>query len=211
MNVRHAGLFFFILLLALSGCSHSLSQKQQSEMESLYTTCLTCHSNKEMQRGPVLDGLDAFYIEMQLGKFKAKVRGDNAENRQEYLMGSAMDLMNKDEIRQMSLYIASLEIKPYIKTVEGNIAAGKTLYEKQCMSCHGQKAEGRKLLKTGSLAVLEDWYLMLQLKQFKLGQRGYHVDDVAGKRMQDIVKEITIDDLNDVVAYIGETFGKQIE
>ena len=43
--------------------------------------CMICHSTREMQRGPVLDGLPAWYLEAQLKKFQTGQRGKNPKTR----------------------------------------------------------------------------------------------------------------------------------
>src|SRR5262245_33963904 len=52
----------------------------------IYEACLLCHSTREMQRGPVIDGLPAWYAKDQLLKFHRGVRGKNPENKSEALM-----------------------------------------------------------------------------------------------------------------------------
>jgi len=48
--------------------------------------CMVCHSTREMQRGPVLDGLPEWYLAEQLRNFKSGHRGKNPANRAEALM-----------------------------------------------------------------------------------------------------------------------------
>ena len=43
--------------------------------------CMVCHSTREMQRGPVLDGLPEWYLTEQLRNFKSGHRGKNPSNR----------------------------------------------------------------------------------------------------------------------------------
>lgn len=206
-------LLWIVALAALSiaaGCSHSLSPQRRSEIAALYKNCTVCHGHQKVQRGPIIDGLDAFYVEAQLQKFKSRVRGENPDHEQEQLMASVMDLLkDADEIRDISIFIGSLEPQPYRRTVVGNAGPGKTIYLEKCASCHGKKAEGKKLLKTGSLALLEDWYILNQLRQFATGLRGGHVSDEDGQRMAEAVMGMTEEQFRDVTAYIGETFGNQ--
>jgi cytochrome c553 len=50
-----------------------ISDKQRGE--ALVAECLLCHSNKEAQRGPVLHGMETWYLMDQLEKFRSGVRG----------------------------------------------------------------------------------------------------------------------------------------
>jgi cytochrome c oxidase subunit 2 len=196
----------------MAGCSHKLTPQRRAEMTALYTNCTACHGHQQVQRGPILDGLDASYVETQLIKFKTKVRGTHPGNEPEQLMASVMDLLKDDaEVRDMSFYIASLVPKPYTRTVVGDSRKGQTIYDAQCASCHGKRAEGKRLLKTGSLAVLEDWYVLQQLTQFQAGRRGYHKLDDSGRQMAEALKGLDTDELRDIVVYIGERFGHQHE
>jgi cytochrome c553 len=51
--------------------------------------------------------------------------------------------------------------------------------------------------------VQEDWYLMDQLRKFKMDWRGYDPADVEGNLMRNIAKIYSINDLKDIVAYIA--------
>src|ERR1041384_6737959 len=42
----------------------------------IFASCLLCHSTKEMQRGPIVAGLPAWYSELQLRKFAEGVRSE---------------------------------------------------------------------------------------------------------------------------------------
>ena len=54
---------------------------------------------------------------------------------------------------------------------------------------------------------LEDWYMLEQLKKFKLGLRGANLQDVEGMTMRPIVLATLPDEqaMKDVVAYIRQT------
>ena len=43
--------------------------------ETLVAECMLCHSNKEAQRGPILHGMEMWYLMDQLEKFRSGVRG----------------------------------------------------------------------------------------------------------------------------------------
>ena len=64
-----------------------LGISDQQRGEALVAECLLCHSNKEAQRGPILHGMETWYLMDQLEKFRSGVRGKLASNRSEYLMG----------------------------------------------------------------------------------------------------------------------------
>ena len=58
----------------------------ESEMMVKVQECRVCHGTQEAQRGPILDGMEYWYLSEQLQKFHAGIRGQNPQNRSEYLM-----------------------------------------------------------------------------------------------------------------------------
>jgi cytochrome c oxidase subunit II len=85
----------------------------------------------------------------------------------------------------------------------GDAAAGQPLYA-VCAACHGAQGEGNRQLNAPKLAGQENWYLQRQLKYFKQGVRGTHVEDVYGKTMAPMAATL-VDDaaIGNISAYIG--------
>ena len=59
----------------------SLPSKERAD--ALVAECMVCHSNQEAQRGPVIHGMETWYLLDQLEKFRSGVRGKFASNRSE--------------------------------------------------------------------------------------------------------------------------------
>jgi cytochrome c553 len=192
-------------IFLISGCSKeaALTEEEFAKAETVFNdSCLICHSSQEMQRGPIVDGLPAWYSQAQLKKFRDGIRGQNPENRSELLMGSTRDLFDDDEsIRLLSQYISQLTPKPHIKVVRGNAERGHLIYG-TCLLCHGAYGQGNERLRSPPLNMLEDWYLLDQLRKFASGKRGYHPEDPYGIQMAYSLKGFSDQDLKDVVAYI---------
>jgi len=198
-----------VLLLVgclLVGCTQFPSPAPRTT-SSLYQDCLLCHSNREVQRGPILDGQQSHYLLRQLQKFKQGQRGRNSAHRQEALMGAASDELATADLERIADYLASLPPQPYQPSVKGDATKGKVIYEGNCLPCHGPRAAGSAEFKTGSLAVCEDWYLISQLRHFKNGRRGVHPDDGEGRLMAEQLSSLDDRALLDVVAYISSEFG----
>jgi cytochrome c oxidase subunit II len=171
----------------------------------IYETCRLCHSTKEMQRGPILDGLPAWYVMRQLEKFREGVRGANPANRSEALMGATQSvLQNDEEIRRVAEFISSLPPPAHLATVRGDVRRGKGIYL-VCLPCHGDRAQGNPAVKAPPLYPQEDWYLMDQLRKFKAAQRGVDPRDAEGRIMQQMVSALAPQDLHDVVRYLKVT------
>ena len=190
--------------------SNPLSNAQRGE--ALVAECLLCHSNQEAQRGPVLHGMDNWYLLDQLEKFRSGVRGKKASNRSEYLMGvGARKIQDDYELAYVANWFAEQAPLPAIRTVEGDLVEGKVFYEQRCVSCHGENGEGNRLVNAPSLTRLEGWYFYEQMKKFRSGERGYHAYDVGGQAMALASKEISDRNLRNVVAYSVDKFGPKEE
>ncbi len=200
----------------LGGCATtpapSISpQKQPTTVRSggeIFTSCLLCHSTREMQRGPIIDGLPAWTVELQLKKFRDHIRGSNPANKSELLMGAGESILQDDEeIRRVAEHIASLPPQAHLLTVRGDKNRGKLIYL-QCANCHGFKGEGKLESKSPPLNTLEDWFQLDQLRKFKSGLRGKHPQDAEGNAMRLAVQGLSDDDLKNVTRYIAEDLAK---
>ena len=195
-------LFTFILLLSfLVSCQRQVPPSPQAQ--ATLNQCMLCHDNKEMQRGPILDGLQEDYMLRQISKFKSGQRGAHKYDHQGELMATASKDLDATEVEEAVALMARLKPRNYLRTVKGDIKSGQQIYQSQCISCHGEQAEGLKQFKTASLAILEDWYLLSQLRNYKSGRRGYHELDSDGQAMRAIVTPLSDQQLKNVVEYIS--------
>ncbi len=74
--------------------------------------------------------------------------------------------------------------------------AGLELY-KQCIPCHGDKAEGKVALKAPRLSGQYDWYLLKQLKDMK----GEKIRKNAA--MTSILSKLSESDMENLASYIS--------
>lgn len=184
------------------GSDKAATNAVTASAEHLYQPCLLCHSTKEMQRGPVLNGLPAWYVEDQIKKFRDGVRGSNSENRAAVLMAEATPRsLASEDISMLARHISSLPVPPHLKSVNGDVESGRRLYF-MCAPCHGDRGQGNTAVKGPPLDVQEDWYLLDQLRKFKAGLRGDHPEDIEGQAMAGVMSALDDRHLRDVVAYI---------
>lgn len=201
---------FGLSVLCTIGCQKQTSKTEVTEPNSLgmavntLQACKLCHSNREMQRGPVLDGMEEWYLLDQLQKFKTGLRGQQDSNRAEILMATAMKDVSPDPETLLSLAqaFATLPPQPSLTTIKGNAERGQQLYQ-SCANCHGVDAKGKPEVKAPGLLIQEDWFLLDQLRKYKLGLRGTHPEDSFGTVMAAAVKDWPDKDLKDIVVYLN--------
>ena len=193
-----------LILLSLS-CSMANTDKYEeldNRVQTVVNHCKTCHSTKEMQRGPLLEGLEVWYMEETLESFKSGIRGGNKEDIQGQLMYSAVkDLPEEDIIAAVKWFAGQPrpEIKAFIK---GDVKAGQKLYKEACFGCH-EHTMGKLFSRSPDLYKLEDWYIFQQLRGFKSKIRGSHPEDSHGLSMQGAAQNLSVQDMKNVAAYLA--------
>jgi cytochrome c oxidase subunit 2 len=203
--------YFFpalLLLAVLGGCTttEQAGTATRPPLAERAASCMLCHSGKESQRGPILNGVDVWYLEAQLGKFKKGIRGHNPTNRTEQLMASTMDLiLTKKDIKELARYMHAQEAVLLPAIIKGDAEKGARIYGAHCVNCHGEGGEGKRILKSPPLVYFEDWYIYAQLQKFKSGRRGGHEDDKTGQTMAASVQALSIEELRDVSVYIRQS------
>ncbi len=71
------------------------------------------------------------------------------------------------------------------------MAAGGDLFGSVCAQCHGPQGQGNEQLKAPSIAGRPAWYVMQQLRNFRMGRRGSHPSDAQGLLMAPIAKQLS--------------------
>ena len=81
----------------------------------------------------------------------------------------------------------------------GSLEYSQQLYD-GCVQCHGENGEGNPAVGAPAIAGLTHWYVKRQLRNFQKGYRGWHAEDLAGKRMVPMAKALKTDENLDLVA-----------
>ena len=90
----------------------------------------------------------------------------------------------------------------------GDVQRGKEKY-KVCVSCHGDKGEGKKISNAPRISGQQSWYIARQLNNYKQGIRGAHPNDITGMQMRSMSRTLYTDkDIEDIVAYIDTLDGR---
>jgi uncharacterized protein len=202
------------VLVALLGFGCAPPSGGPAKGAVLYTNCTPCHGedgagNTEITV-PAIAGQEAVYVATQLRNFKTKVRGGHAADKNGLRMRPMAQVMESEaDVVAVAEYVASL--KPVVPkvTVKGNAKKGAAHFA-ACAACHAADGSGSPALKAPSLRNTNDWYLLMQLRNFKSGARGASPKDVGGAQMRPFSLTLPDDQaMRDVIAYITSLSRKE--
>jgi cytochrome c oxidase subunit 2 len=173
----------------------------------VYQLCAACHGSvgegSRRYGAPAIGGLEPWYVEAQLAKFKDGTRGFRPEDAAGLQMRPmARALVTEVDVRAVAAYVATLRPDAPAPTLTGDAARGRVAYA-ACTGCHGDRGQGQQAVGAPRLTRQADWYLAAQLEKFRQGLRGTHPNDAAGTQMRAMA--MTLADAQavlDVVAYI---------
>jgi cytochrome c oxidase subunit 2 len=154
---------------------------------------------------PALAHQEAWYLEQQLNNYRAGLRGVHPDDTYGAQMAPmSKTLANEEAVKAVVAYIRTLPGKKPELTVEGDVDKGKEYYNMICAACHGNRAQGNEPLHSPALLGTNDWYLLRQTNNFRLGIRGTHEQDTYGSQMHTIAKDIPDEETaRNIVAYIN--------
>jgi len=177
---------------------------------NLFAPCIACHGSKgegnPSLNAPAIAGQDAAYLERQLRNFRSDVRGTHkSDTLGAQMRVFALALGDDAAITKIARFVAGLPKTVNATPARGNLHNGKNLYNGNCGTCHGGKAEGNPALKSPRLAGLDAAYLKRQFAHFRDGVRGTNSQDVPGRQMAMMAKTLPNErDLDDVIAFIHQ-------
>ncbi len=168
-------------------------------------TCAACHGadgNSSNPMWPKLAEQHALYLERQLKLFKQGLRPATT------MAGMAAPLSEQD-MADLAAYFESQKRKPGMAD-EALVELGRRVYHggnlkthvPACAACHGPVGEGNPLSKYPSLASQHATYVEERLKAFRAGETWGDADDVNGKIMADVAKNMTDEEIKAVSSYI---------
>lgn len=200
---------FAIAILSATGLGCSAKETNTAERgKVLYGYCNQCHQSagqgSQLAQAPNIAGLESWYVEGQLVKFRDGIRGAHPDDVEGLKMRPmARTVAATADLQAVAAYVASLPPAPAEPTLEADPERGRALFQTSCVSCHGDKAQGNKALGAPALAGRDDWYLVRQLEKFRSGVRGGNPADVTGGQMRAMALTIPDDRaVRDVAAYL---------
>ena len=210
MALKRRQLAIDVLIVAACGCAPPMALAQEDGRgAALFDLCAQCHGpdagGHRVYLAPAIAGLSEWYLTAQLNKFRSGLRGTHFDDLSGMRMRPMALTLEKDEdVEIVAKYVAGLPAThPAPEVTGGDPAKGQPLYA-TCLACHGAKGEGMQALNAPSLANRSDWYLLDQLKKFKVGVRGTDPRDPSAIMMRPMAMVLADEQaMKDVIAYIG--------
>jgi len=215
---RHAGAKFFAVFYALALCwpGFEANAADPERAKELMGVCASCHGEfgQGGSRGeyPRLAGQSDKYLASQLQSFRARKR----INIPMFPYTEERELSDED-VRAIAEYLSAIKLPTtpptfkghedaltrlqmmekvmIVPRVEGDIANGGKIYQKECASCHAKDGRGR-----GSFPMLVGQYsnyLQKQASSYLKGERAHDEEDSRG-----ILAELKDTDIRDILAYL---------
>lgn len=176
--------------------------------EALFGLCASCHggdaAGNQVYLAPAIAGMDQWYIEAQLQNFRSGLRGTHPGDVGGMRMRPmSLTLRTDSDVQAVAAYVASLpRVSPAPSVAGGDPARGQALYV-TCGACHGVNGEGNQQLNGPALTSLDDWYLLEQMRKYRMGARGGNLANPNGLLMRPMALALIGDQaMKDVVAYI---------
>ena len=207
---RIAAFAFLLLLIAglnLTGCGFGGTDAATRGRE-VFETCVPCHnsdgSGNASIGAPNIAGMKEWYVEEELDKFRAGVRGMQFSDVEGMKMRPmALSVTSEDDVKAVSRYVETMPPVPHTTTLPGDAKAGEAIFA-TCAACHGDNGAGNPDLKAPRIAGVDDWYLAAELRKFRSGVRGTNPKDAEGRLMRPMARGLANEDaIRNVVAYIG--------
>lgn len=193
-------------VLTMAGCARGPAAASISGAE-LFEACVPCHGpageGLPSVAAPAIAGLPAWYVSVQLERFKTGVRGHHADDSEGLRMQAmSRQLRSEAELKAVAAHVASLpRVTRPAATGGGDAAAGQKAYL-LCASCHGVTGGGFEAGHVPPLAGLDDWYVAAQVRKFKTGVRGTTAGDAFGPVMRAVAATLSAEDITRVASYV---------
>ena len=191
--------------LTWAGLARSVAEPDLERGAALFDMCAQCHGEAgeglPLQLAPSIAGLEQWYVEKQLQKFRSGARGKHPADVAGLRMRPMSRWLSGDaDIAAVSAYVASLS-PALVVTLDGDAARGAATYA-LCSACHGADGSGNQAMNSPSLIRTSDWYQLTQLENFKKGVRGGPADP-QGALMRGFATMLADDQaMKDVIAHV---------
>lgn len=208
MKFSHWLVLLAVAAVVLGGCQAGAREDSANRGKELFATCSECHGEHGEGNyaigAPNIAGMNQWYIETELHKFRAGVRGaqfDDVEGMR--MRPMSLSLASDAEVKSVAAYVASLPPVRHAPVLGGDAQLGKRRYA-LCSGCHGAGGAGNEAVHAPRLAGVDDWYIATEIKKFHNGVRGADPNDVEGSAMAPMTHAFNNSKvIDDVSAYVS--------
>ena len=171
-------------------------------------TCSVCHGvngeGKPELFSPSIAGLPWWYVEAQMKQFRDGHRGVHPDDLPGMQMHAISLSLTDEQIKEVSQMVAAMP--PFITpppAADVDLKSARYRYANECMACHRYNGTGDRVFQSAPLITLDRAYLERQLKHYRDGLRGAVPGDLYGVKMVDACRELSDEDILELVDYIG--------
>lgn len=206
----------FSLFAIILAASHPVAAADLEKGKEINGTCAACHSDNGQggKRGeyPRIAGQQVKYIESQLKNFRSRTRVNipmfpytqerelsdaDIKDIAAYLSGIVLDTKmptytGKEDALTKLLMADRVMIVP---RVDGDLANGEKIFQKQCAACHGKAGKGRGMFPM--LVGQYTNYLQRQVDAFLRGDRPHDEEGTVG-----VLNALKAQEIQDILAYL---------
>ena len=196
-----------VVLPSLFGMLFNVAASAQTPapntLDEIIGACEGCHATGfgTQAYAPSLNGMQNWYMEEQLHNFRAETRGASPSGEAVMEMARQTKSLTESELSGVVDYYSHQKRLHSSETVNGDSDNGKPLYEENCAGCHAGWM-GRRFTKSPYITHLEGPYLLQQLQLFASDKRSFVVDGKHKRRMTEVSKIFSPQELSDIAAYI---------
>jgi cytochrome c oxidase subunit 2 len=185
-------------------------QVRQETVHFWNNECGTCHGidgrGIEEIKAPALAGLPDYHVMEQVENFRRGLRAAAAGSGFDPVAEMHRETLELDDalFRELAMHIASLPANRPAQTLFGHPEAGRQPYQELCAECHGDRAQGDPAKRVPPLHLFNDWYLVEQIRRFRVGLRRPDPTLAESVRMHAMALRFpTLQEARDIALYVN--------
>jgi len=193
--------FLLVALATLTPLTLKAADPDMNRGKALNRQCALCHGLHGQGiiggKYPRLAGLPQYYLVSMMNKYK-----DGTLDYQAMTVVGGLRNLSDEDTQNLAAYLSDIDLAAVsplnIPTPEADAENGEELFQGDCKTCHGRKAEGMKRKESPPLAGQYSEYLARQIAMFKKKER-IHANDEEDETFAAYEPQ----EVQDILAYIS--------